>query len=134
MEQMNLKIQSVLSDIDGVSGIRIIEAILSGERDPHKLVSLRDRYIKASEETVIKSLEGRWTGEHLFSLKVQYETYKFNKARIAECDVRIAELLTEEVKKRITAISPAESKKTRKKMQKCRQKRCCCIVAPYNTV
>jgi hypothetical protein len=119
MEQMNLKIQSVLSDIDGVSGIRIIEAILSGERDPHKLASLRDRRVKASEETVVKSLEGRWTSEHLFTLKVQYEAYKFNKARISECDERIAELLAEEVKKKnngiMPDISPTEGKKKRRK-------------------
>jgi hypothetical protein len=95
MEQMNLKTQSVLSDIDGVSGIRIVEAILAGERDTKKLTSLRDCRVKASEEEVIKSLEGRWRREHLFTLKVQYEAYKFNRQQIAECDAQIEALLKE---------------------------------------
>ena len=119
LEQMNIKIQAVLSDIDGVSGIRIIEAILSGERDPHKLASLRDSRVKASEEEIVKSLEGRWTKEHLFTLKVQYESYKFNKAQIAACDEYLAEMLAEEVKKKEKPVSspdvePIKRKKNRK--------------------
>lgn len=118
MEQMNLKIQSVLSDMDGASGIRIIEAILAGERDPHRLASLRDKRVKASAETVIKSLEGRWTREHLFTLKVQYEAYRFNKSKIAECDALIYELLMEEVKKKNNGVLPCVPAIKRKKSRK----------------
>jgi transposase len=117
LEQMNLKIQSVLSDIDGASGIRIIEAILSGERDPYKLASLRDCRVKAPEEDVVKSLEGRWTREHLFTLKVQYDAYKFNKQQIAECDVQIALLLNEHLKKKNNGVMPEPEPKQAKRKQ-----------------
>ena len=106
LEQMNIKIQAVLSDIDGLSGTRIIEAILDGERDPYKLASLRHSRVKASEEDVVKSLEGMWTNEHLFTLKLQYDAYKFNKSQIAECDEHIVALLSEEVKKKNNGIMP----------------------------
>ena len=55
---MNLQLHHVISDITGVSGVTILDAILDGERDPLKLANLRDYRIKATEETVVKSLVG----------------------------------------------------------------------------
>ena len=68
LELMNLKIHTVLSDIDGASGLRIINAILEGERDAETLADLCDVRVKASREEIIKSLEGFWSEEHLFEL------------------------------------------------------------------
>jgi hypothetical protein len=69
LDQMNLQLHHVISDITGVSGVTILDAILDGERDPLKLASLRDYRIKASEETVAKSLVGDYRPEHLFTLR-----------------------------------------------------------------
>lgn len=69
LDQMNLQIHHVISDITGITGLRIIEAVLSGERDPAKLAGLRDGRIKASEETIIKSLVGDYRREQLFTLR-----------------------------------------------------------------
>ena len=68
LNQMNLQIHHVISDITGVTGLRIIEAVLTGERNLVKLAGLRDGRIKASEETIIKSLVGDYRREHLFTL------------------------------------------------------------------
>ena len=89
LEQMNIKVHTVISDIDGKTGKLIIEAILNGERDPKKLAMLRDPGIKASEEDIIKSLEGHWKREHLFELKQCYELYQFHQSKIKECDEEI---------------------------------------------
>jgi hypothetical protein len=69
LEQMNIKLHTVISDIDGKTGLAIIDAILSDERDAKKPAELRDPRIKASQEEVIKSLEAFWSEEHLFELK-----------------------------------------------------------------
>ena len=75
LELMNIKLHTIISDIDGKTGLLIIEAILAGERDPEILTDLRDKRIKASREDVIKSLEGHWTTEHLFELRQCYQLY-----------------------------------------------------------
>ena len=67
LTQMNVQVQHVISDITGVTGLAIVDAILGGERDPATLAKLRERRIKASEETIRKSLEGNWRQEHLFT-------------------------------------------------------------------
>jgi hypothetical protein len=69
LTQMNLQIQHVISDITGVTGLAIVDAILEGERDPAVLAKLRDARIKASTETIHKSLVGNWQPEHLFVLR-----------------------------------------------------------------
>jgi len=78
LEQMNLKIHTVISDIDGKTGQAIIRAILAGERDAEKLADLRDPRIKASREEIVKSLEGFFSEEHLFELEQCYKLYEFH--------------------------------------------------------
>jgi len=95
LEQMNLKIHTVISDIDGKTGQDIIKAILSGERDPEKLADLRDKRIKASREEIIKSLEGFWLEEHLFELSQCYKAYLFHNEMILDCDKEIEKFLQE---------------------------------------
>jgi len=97
LELMNIKLHTVISDIDGKSGRKIIEAILAGERDPEVLADLRDVRIKASREVIIKSLEGYWLNEHLFSLKQCYQLYSTHRELINECDKEIEKQLIEQI-------------------------------------
>jgi transposase len=93
LEQLNVKLSEVLADICGLTGRRIIEAILQGERDPYKLAGLRDVQCHNDVITIAKALEGTWRPEHLFALKQAYDLYKFHHEQIAECDQLIADEL-----------------------------------------
>lgn len=83
---MNVQLANVISDISGVSGMKIIRAILKGERDPRELAKMRDKRIQASEEEIASSLEGHWREEVLFELKQVVEGYDFYQKQIAACD------------------------------------------------
>jgi transposase len=91
LTQMNLHLHKVISDITGLTGIRIIQAILEGERDPHKLASLRDHRVKNNTETIRKALEGDYKQEHLFVLSQEFGLYKTYLEKITECDQKIAD-------------------------------------------
>src|SRR5262245_12877831 len=69
LEQMNVKWTEVVSDITGVTGMGIIQAILRGERDPGRLAELRDPRCKESAATIARALQGNWREEHLFALR-----------------------------------------------------------------
>lgn len=99
MAQMNLQLHNVVSDITGVTGMRIIKAILAGERNPHKLAAFRDRRCKNDAKTIARSLRGNFRSEHLFSLQQAVELYEFYLAKIGECDRQIlAQLKTFDTK------------------------------------
>lgn len=89
LAQMNLQIANVVSDITGATGMRIIRAILDGQRDPLVLAGLRDRRCKNSASTIARSLHGNFRPEHLFSLKQAVDLYEFYQGQIAECDRQI---------------------------------------------
>ena len=89
MEQMNVKLPEVVSDITGVTGMSIIGAILGGERDPVKLAQLRDERCQHSEEQIALALQGTWRPEHLFELRQAYELYQFHHRQISECDQQV---------------------------------------------
>ena len=89
LTQMNVKLHHVISDITGKTGTDIIEAIVSGQRDPRQLAQLRDPRIKADEATIAKSLQGHWREEHIFELTQALELYRFYQDKIAECDREI---------------------------------------------
>ena len=93
LTQMNLQIQHVINDITGLTGLAIVDAILKGERDAAVLAKLRDWRVKASEETVRKSLEGNWRPEHLFTLKQSRKMYQHYQEQIAACDAEIEKLV-----------------------------------------
>jgi transposase len=86
LDQMNLQIHRVLSDITGQSGQRILDAILAGERDPLVLARLCDRRVRSSHQTIAKALEGDYRGEHLFALKQSLAGYRYYQKLIAEVD------------------------------------------------
>jgi transposase len=89
LSQMNLQLHHVLSDITGVSGIAILDAILAGERDPMRLASLCNRRVRSPRERVAKSLEGDYPSEHLFALRQCLAAYRFNKSLMAEVDTEL---------------------------------------------
>ena len=89
LTQMNVKLQHVISDITGKTGMAIIEAIVGGERNPRRLARLRDPRIKADEATIARSLRGHWRKEHLFELTQALELYRTYQAKIAQCDWEI---------------------------------------------
>ncbi len=86
---MNLKLTNVISDITGVTGMKIIRAILSGERNPKVLSQFRDRRCKQSKEVIAKSLQGHYKKEQLFVLGQSLELYEFYGHLIDLCDVEI---------------------------------------------
>ena len=89
LTQMNVKLQHVISDIAGKTGMDIIEAIVDGERDPPQLAKLRDHRIRADAATIARSLQGHWRAEHIFDLTQTLELYRVYQAQIAECDREI---------------------------------------------
>ena len=96
-ELMNIKLHNVISDILGKTGMQIVAAILQGERNPRELLKLKDCRIKASDEDIMLSLEGIWNEEYLFMLKQAYDGYHFYQKQIKECELKIRDLLLEQV-------------------------------------
>jgi hypothetical protein len=93
LTQMNVQIHHVISDITGLTGLAIVDAIIAGQRDPLELAKLRDPRIKASAETLCKSLKGNWRAEHLFTLKQSRQMYRHYQEQIAACNEEIEKLL-----------------------------------------
>ena len=89
LTEMNIQLHKVISDITGVTGMRIIQAILDGERDLVKLAQMKDPRIKKSTETIAKALEGDYRPEHLFALKQAVELYFFYHQQIETCNQQI---------------------------------------------
>lgn len=91
---MNIRLSSVLANMQGMSAMQIIEAILKGERDPQVLVTLcAGQVLKNKREEVIKSLEGFYKSEQLFALKQAFDEYNFYAAQMTECDREIQKVL-----------------------------------------
>jgi len=93
LEQMNVKLTQVISNITGVTGMKIIRAMISGERNPVKLASMRDARCNNSETIIAKALEGNWRSEHVFALQQAVELYDFYEKQIIECESRIQDHL-----------------------------------------
>jgi len=102
LQQMNVPLHQVLSDVTGVSGTRIIEAILQGERDPARLAALADKRVRASQATIQKALRGDYRPEHLFLLQTAFDLYQIYGQKIHLCDqqalAQMAQLPTQESK------------------------------------
>ena len=89
LTQMNVLLDSVLADITGQTGQKILRAIIGGERDPQRLASFRHRRVKASADTIAASLEGTWREEHLFALEQAMQRYDFLEQQLEDCEARI---------------------------------------------
>jgi transposase len=86
LTEMNIQLSTVLSDLSGVSGMKILHAILAGERDPWKLAALVRPEVKARPADIARSLEGNWREELLFILRQEVELYEVYQQKIADCD------------------------------------------------
>ena len=94
LDQMNIHLHHVVSDLDGETGLAILDAILGGERDPKQLVQLRDaRCRKSTVAEMEAALKGDWREEHLFVLKQAREGYRALQGQIVECDRAIEKVL-----------------------------------------
>lgn len=94
LTQMNIQLDQVVSDLMGKTGTAILRALVAGERDPHKLATLRDRRLRADAETVARSLYGNWRDEHLFAVAQALAHYDFLSQQVRDCDQAIEQQLT----------------------------------------
>lgn len=91
--QMNLQLHHVVSDITGVTGMKIIRAILDGERNPATLAEFRDVRCKSSVATICAALTGNYRAEHVFALRQAVELYDHYQIKIHDCDHEVEECL-----------------------------------------
>jgi transposase len=98
LQQMNVKLTNVISDITGLTGMLIMRDIVAGERDPKKLAQHRNVHCAKSEQQIAKSLQGHYKPEHVFELKQALAAYDFYQTQIKECDT--------EIEKRYAAFEP----------------------------
>lgn len=97
LELMNIKVHTVISDLIGKSGMKIITSIIEGERNVEVLADLCDPRIQAPREEIIKSLQGIWSDEYLFMLKQAYKEYYFYQDQIKDCNKEIETQLLKQV-------------------------------------
>ena len=96
LERMNVKFHDVITSLTGVSGLKVVRAILQGEREPQRLLELCDRQIQKNKAAAVcESLRGTWKSEHLFALRQALQGWEFYQAQIKECDEAIAAVLRE---------------------------------------
>ena len=93
LELLNVKLTTVVSDITGVTGMAIINAIVAGQRDPLVLAQLRNERCHHSEEEIARALYGNWREEHLFELQQALELYSFYQRQLQACDLALAKHL-----------------------------------------
>jgi transposase len=91
--QMNVQLHHVVSDMTGATGLRILRAIVDGERDPAVLARMRDIRCQATGETIRAALTGTYRAEHVFALQQSLELYDVYQAKIRSCDAKIEEAL-----------------------------------------
>jgi len=89
LEEMNVKLTEVVSDIVGQTGMKIIKDIVAGERDPQQLAKHRHDRCKATAAEIASALYGNWRGEHLFALKQALKLYEFYQKQLRECETQI---------------------------------------------
>jgi transposase len=113
LRAMNIRLDVAISDITGKSGIRIIEAIISGQFDPNELAKLSDPRVKKSQEEIANALTGNWNEQHINSLIDCYELYKLLQTKIDKCEQQIQALLKESTKHN----TPVDKSKLAKKQR-----------------
>ena len=111
--QMNVQLHHVVSDITGVTGMKIIRAIVAGMHDPATLAAYRDVRCKASVDTVRQALTGHYRPEHVFALRQALELYDSYQAKVAECDHAIEAVLASLEQADPETTRPAARHKTR---------------------
>jgi transposase len=104
---MNLRLDTVLSNVVGVSGMAIVRDILSGQRDPKVLAAHRQSGCKASEEQIAAALTGNYRDEHVFALRQAVESYDFIQCQMRDCDAQIERVLNRLVEDTVQSTKPA---------------------------
>jgi transposase len=117
LEQMNLQLHKVLSDITGVTGMKILKAIVKGQRDPVVLARMRHPLVQSSEETIAKALTGDWRAEHLFTLRQALELYEVYQQKITACDEEIEKYMQSLEARGDAKDAPPEELRKRRKNQ-----------------
>ena len=117
LTEMNLQLHHVVTDITGATGLRIIRAILAGERDPAVLALLRDTRCHASVETITKALTGYYRAEHLFALEQALALYDAYQQKASACDARIEAVLRQLSFRRGREVGPLPSPRRNKRRQ-----------------
>ena len=119
LEQMNIQLHKVITDITGVTGMKIIRAIVAGERDAVRLAGMKHPLIKSSTDTIAKAMTGEYRQEHLFTLRQALEIYDIYQNKIAECDRQIEEYMkTFEHKAEANDLNSMSRKNNRTKRRK----------------
>ncbi len=93
LEQMNVKLAEVVSDVTGKTGMAIIKDILGGERNPRRLAKNRDDRCKHTEAQIARALYGNWREEHLFALQQAVQLYEVYQQQLHACDARLQSCL-----------------------------------------
>jgi transposase len=114
-EQMNVKLTEVVSDVTGVTGMAIIQAILRGERNPLELAKLRNDKCKRSEAEIARALYGNWRAEHLFALRQAVELHTFYRQQLHKCDEQLQAQLA-------TFADQSQGKPPPERQRRCRQR------------
>lgn len=118
LTQMNVQLHVVLSDITGVSGMKILRAIVAGQHDPVQLAKLANSQVRSSRDEIAQALSGHYTPEHLFVLKQALELFDVFQAKIQDCDQQLAGYLSHFESKaapETLPVHPKRSKRTRRK-------------------
>ncbi len=118
LTQMNLQLHRVISDITGLTGLKIIRSMLDGERNPEKLASLKDGRIRRTIEEIAAALTGDYRAEHLFVLRQELQLYEIYQQQISQCDEEIETYLT-------SLDSQVEVEETESAKKSSRRKKCC---------
>ena len=119
LTEMNVQLSTVLSDLSGLTGMRILRSIVAGERDGKRLAEFRDPNVKASQETIAKSLEGTWLPEQLSILKRQLADWDHLQDQIRACDLDLQALMKQlpdaEIGTKPPSAAPTEKPKRQRK-------------------
>ena len=94
---LNLRLDVVVNDICGLTGMAIIKAICNGEKNPERLAELRHHNCKKSKEEIAKALHSNGREDYLFALSQEVEMYELFQVKIAQCDVQIEKMLNETI-------------------------------------
>ena len=126
LDLMNVKVHLVVSDTVGVTGMRIIRAIIDGNTNPEQLAALRAPNCSSSEEEFVKALSGNYRAEHVFALKQEVELFDFYQTKIEECDEK-TETALEAWKKRGTprSLAPRSRRSNAKTSRTSTPAHCC---------
>lgn len=121
LEQMNIQLHKVLSDITGLSGMKIIRSVVDGKRDPLILARMRHSSVKNSEDTFVKALTGNYREDHLFALQQALELYDIYQDKIADIDSQIqrymSRLQPKSTPKQTLTLPTKKTKRKRRKNQ-----------------